>query len=46
VKFNGVDQIIISATNRIRSYKLSNGEILWECGGMTTNVIPHPHRRS
>lgn len=42
VKFNGVDQIIISATNRIRSYNLANGEILWECGGMTTNVIPTP----
>lgn len=42
VKFNGVDQIIVSATNRIRSYNLANGEILWECGGMTTNVIPTP----
>jgi outer membrane protein assembly factor BamB len=42
VKFNGVDQIIISATNRIRSYNLANGEILWECGGMTTNAIPSP----
>ena len=42
VKFNGVDQIIISATNRIRSYRLTDGEVLWECGGMTTNVIPTP----
>ena len=35
-------QIIINATNRIRSYDLATGDILWECGGMTTNVIPTP----
>lgn len=42
VKVNGVDQIIVSATNRIRSYNLANGDLIWECGGMTTNVIPTP----
>lgn len=39
---NGVAQVVISATNRIRSYALATGEVLWECGGMTTNVIPTP----
>jgi len=39
---DGVAQVVISATNRIRSYALATGEVLWECGGMTTNVIPTP----
>jgi len=39
---DGVAQVVISATNRIRSYDLATGEVLWECGGMTTNAIPTP----
>jgi outer membrane protein assembly factor BamB len=35
-------QVIISATERIRSYDLATGKLLWECGGMTQNVIPTP----
>ncbi|MFN0130000.1 MAG: PQQ-binding-like beta-propeller repeat protein [Verrucomicrobiales bacterium] len=42
VKVGGVDQIIVSATNRIRGYNLANGDLIWECGGMTVNVIPTP----
>jgi outer membrane protein assembly factor BamB len=42
VEYDGKDQIIASATNKIRSYDMSNGEVLWECSGMTRNVIPMP----
>jgi outer membrane protein assembly factor BamB len=35
-------QVIVSATNRVRAYALATGELLWECGGLTTNVIPSP----
>jgi outer membrane protein assembly factor BamB len=35
-------QLIVPATRRITSYDLANGEIIWECGGLTTNVIPCP----
>jgi outer membrane protein assembly factor BamB len=35
-------QVIVSATTRIRGYDLANGKALWECGGMTANVIPSP----
>lgn len=42
VDFEGKTQIIVSATNRIRSYDLATGNQIWECGGMTTNVIPSP----
>lgn len=42
IKHDGVEQVIVSSTNRIRSYELSTGKVIWECGGMTTNVIPTP----
>lgn len=39
---DGIAQVITSATNRTRAYNLANGDLLWECGGMTANVIPSP----
>ena len=42
VENNGKPQIITSATNRVRSYDLASGELLWESSGMTRNVIPSP----
>jgi len=42
VHVNGQDQVITSATGKIRSYDLETGEIIWECSGMTRNVIPNP----
>lgn len=38
----GSPQVITSATNKIRSYDLETGDIIWECSGMTRNVIPSP----
>jgi outer membrane protein assembly factor BamB len=35
-------QVIVSATNKIRSYDAKTGDVIWECGGMTGNVIPTP----
>jgi outer membrane protein assembly factor BamB len=45
IEHEGRAQVIVSATNRIRSYDLKTGEIIWECGGMTTNAIPTPIAR-
>ena len=42
VEYEGKPQIITSATNKVRSYDLANGEVIWECSGMTRNVIPTP----
>jgi outer membrane protein assembly factor BamB len=42
VEHGGRTEVIISATSRIRSYDLKSGEQLWECAGMTANVIPSP----
>lgn len=42
VVHGGRTQVVASASNRIRSYDLHTGAPLWECGGMTQNVIPTP----
>ncbi len=38
----GKAQAIVSATGKIRSYDVASGKVLWECGGLTRNVIPTP----
>ena len=42
VEQDGKPQVIVPATNRTRSYDLATGKLLWECGGLTRNVIPTP----
>lgn len=42
VEVNGKAQLITSATNKVRSYDAETGAIVWECTGMTRNVIPSP----
>jgi outer membrane protein assembly factor BamB len=42
IEHKGKPQIIVSATKRVRSYDLANGDLIWECGGMTQNAIPSP----
>jgi outer membrane protein assembly factor BamB len=42
VEHKGRTQIVVSATNRVRSYDLATGRVLWECGGQTVNAIPSP----
>ncbi len=42
VKVNGREQVITSATSKMRSYDLNTGEIIWYGTGMTANVIPNP----
>ena len=42
VVVGGKPQVVTSATNLIRSYDLATGKLVWQCAGMTTNVIPSP----
>ena len=42
IEFEGSPQLITSATNLIHSYDIETGKVLWECGGLTRNVIPSP----
>lgn len=42
VLHDGKPQVVTSATRKVRSYDLASGKLLWECAGMTANVIPTP----
>jgi outer membrane protein assembly factor BamB len=42
VEHGGRAQVITSATSRVRSYDLANGELIWQASGMTANAIPTP----
>jgi outer membrane protein assembly factor BamB len=44
VAASGRTQVITNASNRVRSYDLANGEVIWECGGQVGNVTPSPVR--
>lgn len=38
----GVTQVITTASNKVRSYNLETGEIIWEATGLTNNCTPCP----
>lgn len=42
IKFADRHQVIVSASNKTRSYDLKTGKIIWQCAGLGTNVIPTP----
>jgi outer membrane protein assembly factor BamB len=41
-EYQGRTQVVMSATNKVRSYDLATGELIWQCGGQTVNAIPSP----
>lgn len=42
IDHSGRKQLIVSATNKVRSYDLITGDLIWECAGLGPNVIPAP----
>ncbi len=42
VVHDGKPQVIVSATKRVRGYDLATGKQLWECAGLTENVVSSP----
>ncbi len=42
VEGGGRTQVVVNGTTRSRGYDLETGEVLWECGGQTTNAIASP----
>lgn len=39
-------QVVVSATKRIRGYDIRNGRQIWECAGLTDNVVSTPVHRN
>ncbi len=42
VQHNGVAQVIVGASGKVRSYDLATGKELWSAGPLGSNVIPTP----
>ena len=42
IDHNGRTEIVVSATNKVRSYDPATGKILWESAGLGSNAIPVP----
>jgi outer membrane protein assembly factor BamB len=39
---NGAKQVVVSASNKVRSYDAATGKLIWETAGLGSNVIPAP----
>ena len=42
VEQDGVAQVIVAGTSRVRGYHLETGEVIWECGGLAANIVASP----
>jgi outer membrane protein assembly factor BamB len=42
VTHNGKQQLIVSASSKVRSYDPDTGKVIWEAAGLGSNVIPAP----
>jgi outer membrane protein assembly factor BamB len=42
VEHGGVVQVVVSATQKVRGYDIRTGALLWECAGLTDNVVASP----
>ena len=42
IEYRGRTQVVTAASKLVCSYDLNNGEVIWQCSGLTGNVIPSP----
>ena len=42
VSHSGKTQVITTASDKVRSYDLNTGKVIWKCAGLTGNAIPCP----
>ncbi len=46
IEQQGKQQLVVSGTQRVRGYDLQTGETIWECGGMSANIVASPVSRN
>lgn len=39
---DGQPQLIVAGTNRLRGYDPKTGNVIWECGGLSSNIVATP----
>jgi outer membrane protein assembly factor BamB len=42
VEVQGKPQVVVPGTDRVRGYDLSTGDVIWECAGMSHNIVASP----
>jgi outer membrane protein assembly factor BamB len=42
VEHGGTTQVVVAATGKVRAYDLKTGTVVWECGGLSRNVVASP----
>jgi outer membrane protein assembly factor BamB len=42
VEHAGKAQVIVPGTKRLRGYDLASGAVIWECGGLSSNIVASP----
>ena len=42
LKHAGVTQVIVCGTDRVRGYGIANGDEVWQCGGLSANIVASP----
>jgi outer membrane protein assembly factor BamB len=42
VEHAGKAQVIVPGTHRLRGYDLATGAVLWECAGLSSNIVASP----
>jgi len=42
VEHEGQPQAIVCGTDRVRAYDLQSGKVVWECGGLSANIVATP----
>ena len=42
VVYQGKAQVIVPGTHRLRGYDLASGAVIWECAGLSSNIVASP----
>lgn len=42
IENEGQAQLVVAGTNSLRAYDPSSGSVIWECGGLSSNVVATP----
>lgn len=42
VSHGDLKQIVIAATQKVRAYNAANGDLIWQCSGLSRNVVASP----
>lgn len=42
VEADGKPQVVVPGTKRVRGYDLATGDVIWECAGMSNNIVASP----